>query len=169
MPLIVTPGAADADSYVTVAAADAYHLAQGRTAWAGTTAIKEEALRRATLWIDGRYKPRWPGARAYRRAQALDWPRVDALDNDGSYINAATIPPEIIAATCEAALRELVTPNSLSPDVTTGTAKVLTGVGSITWTPLRSSADASDMAPTLPAVDRALAGIIRSGRAIVRA
>ena len=163
MPLIVTPGAADADSYPTIAMADAYHLARGNATWAGADAVKEPALRRATAWLNGAYKARWPGVRTFGRVQALDWPRVDAYDREGLYIFGSTIPPEIVAACCEAALRELVAPGSLSPDVTPGAATVLTQVGEIGWTPLRTNADVTDMAPTLLAVDRALSGILASG------
>ena len=166
MPLIVTPGAADADSYVSLGDAAAFHTARGNATWTGTDALKEAALRRATAWLDGRYRNRWPGIRLYARAQALDWPRTGAQDREGNYITATTIPAEVVNATCEAALRELVTPGSLSPDVTPGTIKVLTAVDSLQWTPLRSIADASDMAPTLLAVDRALSGIIGSGASV---
>lgn len=162
--MITTPGAADANSYVAVAVADAYHLARGNTIWTGADGLKEAALIRATAWIDGRYGSRWPGFRTNRRLQALDWPRTEAYDREGEVILNTEIPAEVVAATCEAALRELVAPGSLSPDVTPGTAKVLTGVDSLKWTPLRTSAHASDMAPTLLAVDRALIGIVRSGR-----
>lgn len=168
MALITTPGDIAAKSYASVAEADAYHTARGNATWTGADAVKEVALIRATQWLDGRYGERWPGVRWKLRLQALDWPRVYATDRDGATIDGDTIPPEIIAATCEAALRELVAPGSLSPDLTPGTAKVLTEVKGIRWTPLRASAGASDMTPTLTAVDRILGAIIGGeGRARV--
>lgn len=160
MALTITPGAADANSYASLAEANAYHTARGNNSWAGADGVKEVALIRATQWLDGRYGDRWPGLRRYLRAQALDWPRADAYDREGTYIDQETIPPEIRNAVCEAALRELTAPGSLSPDVTPGTAKVLTEVKGIRWTPLRAAAGASDMTPTLTAVDRALSPII---------
>lgn len=166
--LTVTPGATTADSYATLAAADAYHADRGNAAWTGADALKEAALRRATAWLDGRYSARWPGVRSFGRDQALDWPRGYAVDRDGYDINAAAIPAEVVHATCEAALRELVKPGSLSPDVTPGSAKVLTGVGNLTWTPLRATADAADMAPTLLAVDAALARLFTGGGSSVQ-
>jgi hypothetical protein len=166
MTLITTPGSATADSYTTLVEAAAYHAARGNATWAGADADKETALRRATAWVDGRYAGRWPGRPTYARVQSLAWPRVYAEDLDGYPIDPATIPPEIIAAACEAALRELVSPGSLSPDVTPGTAKVLTGVGSLSWTPLRNSASASDMTPALTAVDRILAKIVGGGNTV---
>jgi hypothetical protein len=160
MALTVTPGSATADSYVTLSGADSYHAALGNTAWTGTDASKEAALRRATAWVDGCYAGRWPGIPVYARLQALAWPRSYADDTDGNPVDPATIPPEVISATCEAALRELASPGSLSPDVTPGTAKVLTGLGSLSWTPLRSSAGPNDMTPSLTIVDRILAPLV---------
>lgn len=165
MTLITTPGAADANSYASVAEADAYHTARGNSAWTGTDAAKEAALIRATEWLDGRYGEQWPGTRWRLREQSLEWPRAYAMDRDGTGIDGDTIPPEVVKATCEAALRELTAPGSLSPDVTVGTLKVLTEVKGIRWTPLRAAAGAEDMAPTLAAVDHALAPLIGgSGR-----
>jgi hypothetical protein len=168
MALTTTPGDAAANSYVSLADANTYHTARANSAWTGTDAAKEAALIRATQWLDGRYGDRWPGTRWKLRAQALDWPRIEAYDRDGTDIDYDSIPPEVVAATCEAALRELATPGSLSPDVTPGTAKVLTEVKGIKWTPLRSSAGAQDMTPTLTAVDRALAPIIGGGNGQVQ-
>lgn len=166
MALTTTPGSASANSYASVAEADAYHLDRANAAWAAAVpADKEAALIRATQWLDGRYGDQWPGIRWKLRAQALDWPRVEAYDRDGTVVDYQTIPPEVVDATCEAALRELATPGVLSPDVTPGTAKVLTEVKGIKWTPLRAAAGAEDMSLTITAVDRALAPLIGgSGR-----
>lgn len=163
MALITTPGDLTANSYASLVEASAYHSARGNGAWTGSDALKEAALIRATQWLDGRYGNRWPGVRRYLRAQALDWPRADAYDRDGTYVDIETIPPEVVNATCEAALRELIAPGGLSPDVTPGTAKVLTEVKGIKWTPLRASAGASDMTLTITAVDRLLASLIGGG------
>lgn len=160
MALTTTPGAADANSYASLVEAAAYHTMRGNSTWTGTDADKEAALVRATQWLDGRYGDLWPGIRWKLREQSLDWPRVEAYDRDGTVVDYDSIPPEVLSATCEAALRELVTPGSLSPDVTPGTAKVLTEVKGIKWTPLRAAASAEDMAPTITAVNRALAPLI---------
>lgn len=167
MALIVTAGSSSADSYATVAACDSYHSARGNATWTGTDTLKEQALRRATQWLDGRYGSRWPGTTTYGRDQALDWPRAWVEDASGYAVATETIPQEVVNATCEAALRELVSPGSLSPDVTPGTVKVLTEVKGIRWTPLRSSAGASDMAPVIAAVDGALSGLMIAGRGLV--
>jgi hypothetical protein len=163
MTLTITPGDIAADSYASLVQAAAYHTARGNSTWTGTDALKEAALTRATQWLDGRYNSRWPGTRWKLRLQALDWPRVDALDRDGTLIDADEIPVEVINATCEAALRELTTPGILSPDITPGTVKVLTKVEGIQWTPLRGGAGVQEMTLTITAVDRALAPIIGGG------
>lgn len=118
MALVVEDGTgkADAESYVAVEDADAYHTARGNTAWTGATDTKEASLRRGRTVIDGRYQGRWPGHRTNGRAQALDWPRRGVIDGDGNQIADDEIPSELIAASCEAALRELTAPGSLTPD-----------------------------------------------------
>ena len=160
MALITTPGAVDANSYASVAQADAYHALRGNGTWAGATGLKEAALIRATQWLDGRYGHRWPGTRWKLRLQSLDWPRFDAADREGTIVEADEIPLEVINATCEAALRELATPNGLSPDVTPANAKVLIEVKGIRWQNLRASAGVNDLTLTITAVDRLLAPFI---------
>lgn len=74
MSLIMEDGTGrdDAESYVTVAYADTYAIAHGLTAWTGTDAVKEVALRKATQYIDTTYNFR--SAKSYQY-QALEFPR----------------------------------------------------------------------------------------------
>lgn len=97
MALIVEDGTGmpNAESYVSVATADAYHAAMGNTEWAeAETTAKEVALRRGTQYIDTRYafvsEPR-------NATQALAWPRV----------GYPWPVKAITSATCELALRGL--------------------------------------------------------------
>jgi hypothetical protein len=102
------------------------------------------ALIRGTQYIEGNYRGRWPGARVkYRGLQGLSWPRFGAYANDESRVNYQAlrlnagaypdssypfsmgyliqpneIPIEVIQATCEAAIRELIQPGYLQPDLT---------------------------------------------------
>jgi hypothetical protein len=102
------------------------------------------ALIRATQYIEGHYRGRWPGSRArYRGQQGLSWPRFGAYADDGSrmiyrglqqlygayadnnyainigyFIQPNEIPIELIQAVCEAAIRELAVPGYLQPDLT---------------------------------------------------
>lgn len=78
MALIVEDGTGmpDADSYLSVVAADAYHAAVGNAVWQPLPAAdKEAALRRATQYLDTRY--RWRGE-PLTTTQALAWPRTSA-------------------------------------------------------------------------------------------
>ncbi len=120
MALIVEDGTGlpGAESYLSVADADAYHAAQGTVAWeingpAVTIATKEMALRRATVFLDGTYGGMFSGTRRVRE-QALLWPRVSAFDDEGFEIDYWTIPVAIKAACAELAVRAIT--GDLTPD-----------------------------------------------------
>ena len=122
MALITEDGTGrdDAESYVTVAYADNYATANGMTAWTGTDAVKEVALRKATQYIDTTYNFR--SARSYQY-QALEFPR-QLWDWDMS--------PEmsrLFAATVELAVKALT--ESLFSDVESSVVTRVT-VGPIT-------------------------------------
>jgi hypothetical protein len=123
MSLVVEDGTglSTAESYVSVTDADTYHSNRGHTTWTGTDAVKEAALRVATAYIDGTYRRRFVGTK-YSAEQALAWPRSGAVDADGWPIDEDVIPQALKDATAEAALRELVTPGSLNPDLSAGGA-----------------------------------------------
>lgn len=119
MALVVTPGASDADSYAALADADAYFSGRGVTAWTGTDAVKEAALRKATAYLDNAYRAKWRGVRV-NEDQALAWPRCNAesvrtsiglvlalVDDDGFPMATDAIPAQIERATMEAALLAL--------------------------------------------------------------
>jgi|SRR5262245_23981982 len=103
MPLIATPGAANANSYITVAEADAYfetHL-YGEEWIASDDEDKEKALYMATRLLD-QYD--WKGLKANNSTQALRWPRSLVLDREGwFYLDSATIPVFLKQATAELA------------------------------------------------------------------
>ena len=166
MALVVTPGASDADSYTTVAFADAYHVARGNAGWAGADAVKEAALRRATAWIDGVYRSRFPGYRNEGRDQALEWPRASASDAQGWGIANDAIPAEVQQAAAEAALREVTAPGSLAPDAIPAAMKILTTVGNLGWTPLKAAAGPQDLIPVLHTIEHILGGLIASGSGV---
>lgn len=143
--LVVEDGTskATANGYVALAVAATYHNDRGNEAWASnlyTDDNRAAAIIRGTMYIDPMYRARFPGYQAAGRQQGLEWPRLGAyvvVPDDGRsdafyyanqrdyfylngvyYIQPNVVPVEIIRATCEAALRELVTPNSLQPDQT---------------------------------------------------
>lgn len=123
MPLITEDGSgrADADSFASLAVADAYHVTRGNVSWAGTMmADKEAALRRSTDYMEQEYRTKWRGARL-SLAQALAWPRLNVqLDDVGygrisAYVPPNTVPVQVSQACCELAFRALSGP--LAPDL----------------------------------------------------
>jgi hypothetical protein len=108
------------DYYGTLAAADTYHAARGNSTWTGTNAAKEIALLRGSEYIDQAYRSGFPGYKTELRDQLREWPRAWAVDTDGVSIGSTVVPDEVINASYEAALRELVDAGSLLPDYTPG-------------------------------------------------
>lgn len=176
MSLVVTPPSAD--SYVTLAATDAWHSARGNAGWTGADSLKESALRRATTWIDAAFGARFRGVKTGGRAQSLAWPRTGATDAAGEAIGADEIPVEIQRATFEAALREIMTPGSLAPDIvpvtTTGGAvkRIRKQVGPLeTETEYTEGATTGPTEPIFPVIDGLLGGLLggsSSGGGMVR-
>jgi hypothetical protein len=147
-------GLSTANSYASVAEADAYHTLRGNTAWTGADEVKEAALIRATSYITGEYSSRWPGYRS-SATQALDWPRSEALDSDGYYQSG--VPVAVKVATIEAALLELVTAGTLTESQDRGGAIVREKVGPI-------ETEYSDNAPTgtvYPTIKLALSRLVQ--------
>jgi hypothetical protein len=115
MTLVTTPGDPNADSYAALTDASAYFTARGESAWTGSDASLESALRHGTTYLDNQYRDRWVGI-GTNQTQSLAWPRVDGLrgyyrgftqqllDLNGWPIPINTVPQQIIKATCEAAL-----------------------------------------------------------------
>jgi hypothetical protein len=118
MTLTVEDGTlvAGADSYLSVADFRVGAKARGFDCGDAVDDEIEKALRRATAYIDRRYLARWPGLPVAGRTQSLCWPRSDAVDRAGYAIGSNEIPREVLAATIEAARRELLEPDSLTPD-----------------------------------------------------
>lgn len=111
-------GLPNAESYLSVAEATAYHAAMGnKAAWSALAgeATKEAALRQATSYIQGRYYGNWHG-NPTKTTQKLDWPRAGVPFRNGGYVAANIIPDELKAACAELALRAASGP--LVPDGT---------------------------------------------------
>lgn len=145
MALIVEDGTGkpDADSYVTLAEADAYCAKLGHAKWTGTDTAKESALVRACQYVDTRY--RFKGERL-TVAQALEWPRSIA---DG-------IPSRIKDAQCEAALRALTGVLYADSDGRVVTAKTIG--------PLKTEY-AQVSTARFPVIDALLRGLVAGGGA----
>lgn len=159
MTLIVETGdgLANADSYISVADADARHAALGNSGWTGADAVKESALRRATEYLEQAYSSRWKGTRLMR-AQALSWPRY-GVEADGYALPSSTVPAGIANVCADLALQALSGP--LNPNLERGIVREKVG-------PLETEYDRnSPQATRYRAVDMALAVFLKSSGATV--
>lgn len=106
-------GLANANAYSDVDFSDDYHSLRGNALW-GTysESEKQAALVRATDYIDKRFGTVFRGRKLQRR-QALEWPRLNAYDDDDFWLTG--VPRNLQKATAEYALRALVY-NVLAPD-----------------------------------------------------
>ena len=165
MPLIVTPGSATADAYVSVEDCDAYCTARRLTDWTGTADsppdLKESAIRRATAYLNNAFG--WKGTATNGRNQALAWPRVDVLDPDGYTVDSDAIPREIVQACCEIAAREASTPGYMNPDVVLTDRIRSETIGPISTTYADSGASITAARPVLLLVRDLVAGLVTGG------
>ena len=157
-------GVAGADAYCEVAAVDTYHTNRGNTAWTGSNTVKEQAIRKATDYIEARFARRFVGTR-YSKAQGLSWPRTEAYDRDG-FLRDDEIPEELVEATAEYALRALSA--ALLPDPTSNEGAVIRvkeKVGPLEEETEYASGSTSQL-PAYPAADRKLTPILKAGGSV---
>lgn len=124
MSIIVETGTAlpNAESYASVAAADARCAAFGLASWAAlANDAKEIALRGATRFMVAVYRTRWAGRRCTRE-QALDWPRYDVCVDDFVVVSN-TVPVEVVNACIDLAARAGAG-EELLPDLDTGNNQI---------------------------------------------
>jgi hypothetical protein len=145
-------GKTDANSYASVADGDAYH--EGHlyaTAWTGASAdARAAALVMATRLIDAQFQ--FDGRRA-QAAQRLQWPRVDCRDPDadgwnGGTVGAATVPRNVLEATCETARALIIEDRTANP---LGEGLKFTSMGD-----LQQTFDKTDRRPVIPHVAQSL-------------
>lgn len=97
-------GLSNSNSYASVAQADSYFADRGNTEWAAlTTAAKEQALIKATDFLEATYRSSWKGYRV-SSTQALSWPRVE-VTADSFPIPANIVPLPVTYACAELAIR----------------------------------------------------------------
>jgi hypothetical protein len=136
MSLVATPGASNANSYATVAEADAYHATRLHSeTWLDATASeKTAALIMATRLLDAFYSnpainhaigtvapPKntiwaWTGT-ASTSTQVLCWPRIGMLNRNGFAIDSAIIPQELKDAVSEFGWQLLGTDRTLDNEI----------------------------------------------------
>lgn len=150
-------GLANAESYISVADADARQTALGNTNWGDlTTDEKEQALRRATSFMEQAYRTRWVGQRLSIE-QALSWPRYDVCV-DGFYVESTTVPVDVANACADLALKAAAA--DLNADLTRSVVRKKIG-------PLETEYDRnSPQSIRYRAVDMALAPYLKGSSAM---
>lgn len=112
-------GISNANGYISIATADTYHALRSNTVWTDATeSDKVSAIVLATDYLD--YRWTWVGSRK-TATQALDWPRLNAVDSE-SILWTDEVPPVVRNACAEYALRVLGSGTALvplAPDPTT--------------------------------------------------
>jgi len=118
MAFLVETGSGDAgaNAYISVASVTTHHGDRGNSAWVDFTSVEQqEAIIRASDYIDKRFGRRFRGLRKVKD-QGLEWPRLDAFDDDGFLLSGSdAIPRQILKATSEYALRAAIC-GTLAPD-----------------------------------------------------
>lgn len=95
-------GVANANSYVSVADADAFLHDLDDATWPAKSAEeKQAALIKATAYIEGTYRGTWIG-KIKSTAQGLAWPRGGAYDPDGRELTG--VPKQVKDVVCRLAL-----------------------------------------------------------------
>jgi hypothetical protein len=127
MSLIAETGAglSNANSYATAADADTRLADRGITNWAGdlSPSEKEQALIRATDFLEQTYRGRWQGNRQYL-AQSLSWPRWGVWV-DGYPVTVNTVPNDVKNACIDLAFKAAA--GELAPDLTRGVVREKVG------------------------------------------
>lgn len=166
MPLIVEDGTglSTAESYISVADASAYHSSIGNAAWAALASdtLREQLLRKATIYLKGEYHGRWTGVR-YTTSQALDWPRSLSPIKDspvGAYYATNLVPQDVKNACASLALRAATAP--LVSDQTRTKSSVTVGPISTTYQ------EGSSTKVRYVEIDQMLSPYLRSGSGLVR-
>ena len=106
-------GLATSNAYISVAYFNTHHVDRGVIESGDiTTAEVEQAVIKATDYVDKRFGEKFRGWRR-SRAQALEWPRTDALDDDEYLL--PDIPTQLQKAVAEYALLAYQLGRDLAP------------------------------------------------------
>lgn len=147
-------GKANADSYISVADADAYFAARGITLWATLQEIeKEQALRRATDFMERRYGAQWTGQRL-TLSQALSWPRTGVV-YQGWLLPSDTVPMQVVKACAELGFR--AAGGELDPDLGAQVKSEAVGPIAVTY------ADGARQQVKFQAIDAMLGSLVTGG------
>lgn len=162
MALVVEDGTgkADAESFISVADALAYHEARGNAAWAAvaTDTVREQLLRKATDYMEFAYGQRWKGVRT-TTTQALSWPRSGVFIND-NLIPSNVVPTAVQRACAELALRAVS--GDLAPDLGAQVKSETVGPLATTY------ADGARQQTKYQAVDSILSGLLDGSSGMIK-
>ena len=138
-----TAGGAAANTYASLAEAEAYFLTRlHKTTWTGSIeGNKNAALVWATSLLDELVS--WVGNKA-TEAQALRWPRELVWDEEGYKLSTTTIPDFLKNATAEYAM------HLIGSDLTLGTNTDLVGFEFMKVGPIEIKVDKFTKKPILP-------------------
>lgn len=101
-------GLSNSNSYASVAQADSYFADRGNADWAALdTTAKQQALIKATDFLEATYRSAWKGFRV-SSTQALSWPRVEVVA-DGFPIPSSIVPLPVVYSCAELAIRSTTT------------------------------------------------------------
>ena len=137
MSLNATVGAVDANSYVTLAEAEAYFLDRPHVSSWDSWTEKSESLILASQMLD--WYAVWKGNKT-TETQSMGWPRENAVRRDGTEIDDDIIPSDVKTAVYELAL------SSVSEDRTADSA--LAGIEQLKAGSLMLKADSGDVDST---------------------
>lgn len=161
-------GLENSNAYISLAFATAYFGDRGVAAWTGSDTVKQQAIVRATDYIETRYGQQFRGTRG-SPTQALSWPRSNAFDDNGFELTG--VPVQLQKAAAEYALRALSA--SLMPDPVTDTSGQSVKMKKEVVGPIEETTEyhGSGVIQTIkpyPAADRLLAGLVlgSQGRSI---
>jgi hypothetical protein len=150
-----------ADTYATLAEADAYAAARSWTDWdALSDAAKELRLTEAAIYLDTSYT--WKGAIA-AVTQAMAWPRTGVTDGEGRTIASDAYPDRLKAAQIEYA-RLAETAALVTNDAQGEVKSIQAGSVGITFKDAQNVSEAAKYR----SIDRLLTGLYLSRAGLVR-
>lgn len=149
-------GIAGANSFVSVAGADAFFADRADTAWSAlSSGAKQAALIEASSYLDSYYAADWPGT-ILSSDQGLSWPRTGAFDANGRALEG--VPSKVVEAVCLLAKEASAAPLVVSYDAAAVVTRKKLG-------PLETEYAATSAQPgkRYPFVGILLRGIVRGG------
>lgn len=162
MALVTTPGAANANSYASVAEYKAYWASRpnSTTPLAQTDPQIEALMQHACRVLDAAFD--WTGVAAVASMQALAWPRTGMLNRNGYAIASTVIPQALKDAQCELAGQMAATDRTADNDAEKqGITKVKAGSVEVSFRDPTVSDDADLQLRDLNAVARMIPDVVK--------